>query len=168
MSHRRSRSPRPQPHIERKIALETISPGRKILIMGRSGAGKTVLAKILAPMLKAVLFSADELRESRYASSGLPREDPVDQARRMGRYCDSVTAGGRFAIADFVCPTPEARQAFGAAFVIWVDRGQEGHCADNHDFVAPLEFDVRVLPDGSPKLWARHICKRLANSADAL
>jgi adenylylsulfate kinase len=139
----------------------------KILIMGRRGAGKTALAKILASMLGAVHFSADELRESRYAHLELSEEDPVEQARRMGRYCDSVTATGRFAIADFVCPTPEAQQAFGTAFVIWVDRGREGHSAANRGFVAPHNFDVRVLPDGSPKLWAQHIRKRLENSQEA-
>jgi hypothetical protein len=118
-------------------------------------------------MLEAVIFSADELRENGYAHLELSGEDPIEQARRMGRYCDSVTSTGRFAIAEFVCPTPEARQAFGAAFVIWVDRNREGHFTANRDFVEPPVFDVRVLPDGSPKLWARHICKRLENSDTA-
>jgi hypothetical protein len=136
----------------------------KILVMGRCGAGKTALAHELAPMLGAVHFSADELRKSDYRNVQLLQEDPIQQARRMGRYCDSVTAKGSFAIADFVCPTPEARQAFGPAFIVWVDRDREGRYADPQLFVPPQDFDVRVLPDGSPKLWAQHICKRLKRS----
>jgi adenylylsulfate kinase len=140
----------------------------KILVMGRCGAGKTTLARALAPLLGAVHFSADELRKNGYRDMEFPREDPVQQARRMGRYCDSVTAMGRFAIADFVCPTPEARQAFGPAFIVWVDRDREG-CADpNRLFMPPQDFDVRVLPDGSPKLWATHICKHLKGRRDEI
>jgi hypothetical protein len=130
--------------------------------MGLSGAGKTALAATLAPVLGAVHFNADDVRKSVYKDLGFPREDLVQQARRMGRYCDSVTAAGRFAIADFICPTPEARQAFGPAFVVWVDRIQEGRCADaNRLFVPPQNYNVRVFPDGSPQVWATHIYKRL-------
>jgi adenylylsulfate kinase len=134
----------------------------KILIMGISGAGKTALAQTLAPMLGAVHFNADEVRKNDYHDSGFSLEDAIQQARRMGRYCESVTAGGRFAIADFICPSPEARQSFGPAFIVWVDRVRVGRCDDeNRLFVPPHDCDVRVLPDGSPKLWATHICKRL-------
>jgi hypothetical protein len=137
--------------------------------MGLSGAGKTALAQALAPMLGAVHFSADELRKNGYGDLEFSRQDPILQARRMGRYCDSVTATGRFAIADFVCPTPEARQAFGPAFIVWVDRDREGNYADSNPlFVPPQDFDVRVLPDGSPKLWAQHICKRLERCCDEI
>ncbi len=37
---------------------------RKILIMGLPGAGKTTLARELAPLLNAVLFNADEVRQN--------------------------------------------------------------------------------------------------------
>ena len=37
---------------------------RKILIMGLPGAGKTTLARELAPLLRAVLFNADEVRKT--------------------------------------------------------------------------------------------------------
>jgi hypothetical protein len=140
----------------------------KILVMGLSGAGKTALAATLTPMLGAVHFNADDVRKSAYKDLSFSKEDVVEHARRMGRYCDSVTAAGRFAIADFICPTPEARQAFGPAFVIWVDRIQEGRYADaNQLFVPPKNYDVRVLPDGSPHLWAMHICKRLKGYRNA-
>jgi energy-coupling factor transporter ATP-binding protein EcfA2 len=138
----------------------------KILIIGRSGAGKTVLAKALSSILGAVHFSADDLRKGDY--SHLPfSEDPVQQSRRMSRYCDSVAAAGRIAIADLVCPTPEARQAFGPAFLVWVDRACVGDYEHSTQlFEPPSEYDVRVLPDGSPGLLAQHICRRLQRRRD--
>ena len=119
-------------------------------------------------MLGAVHFNADDVRKSVYRDSGFTRENAVEHARRMGRYCDSVTVAGRFAIADFICPTPEARQAFGPAFVVWVDRIQGRRYADaNQLFVPPENYDVRVLPGGSPLLWAMHIYKRLKQYRNA-
>jgi adenylylsulfate kinase len=112
--------------------------------MGRSGAGKSALAKTLAPMLDAVHFCADDARTSANKDIEPSSGDPVEQARRMARYCDSVTAGGRFAIADFVCPTPEAREAFGPAFVVWVDRAEPDAVPDQ-SFSSPTQYDMRVL-----------------------
>ncbi|MGD9656272.1 MAG: adenylyl-sulfate kinase [Methylocystis sp.] len=117
-------------------------------------------------MLGAVHFNADDVRKSVYRNSGFFGEDAVEHARRMGRYCDSITVAGRFAIADFICPTLKARQAFGPAFVVWVDRIQERHYADaNQLFEPPENYDVRVLPDGSPHVWVKHICRRLKQYA---
>ena len=95
---------------------------RKILIMGLPGAGKTTLARELAPLLNAVLFNADEVRQNINRDLGYSVEDRIEQARRMGWLCDRVTDGGGTAIADFICPTPDTRQAFGPAFVVWLDR----------------------------------------------
>jgi adenylylsulfate kinase len=39
-----------------------MSKSNKILIMGLPGAGKTALARALAPFLTAVQFNADEVR----------------------------------------------------------------------------------------------------------
>ena len=38
----------------------------------------------------------------------------------MGWLCDRVVESGGFVVADFVCPTPETRAAFGKAFVVCV------------------------------------------------
>src|SRR5437016_2985268 len=93
---------------------------RKILIFGLPGAGKTSLARTLAPMLNAVVF--DEVRANINRDLGFSHADRIEHARRMGWMCDRVVEAGGTAIADFICPTPETRQAFGAAFTVWVDR----------------------------------------------
>ena len=137
--------------------------------MGLPGAGKTTLAKELAPRLGAVLFNADEVRANLSKDLGFTIEDRIEQARRMGWLCDRVADAGMIAIADFICPTPETRHAFGPAFIVWVDRIQEGRYADtNRLFVPPTNFDIRVSPDGSPKFWAQRICKAYRSHAMAL
>ena len=98
---------------------------RKILIMGLPGAGKTTLARVPAPMLKAVLFNADEVRANINRELGFSHEDRIEHARRMGWLCDRVVESGGTAIADFICPTPETRTAFGGAFIVFVDRNRE-------------------------------------------
>ena len=126
--------------------------------MGLPGAGKTTLALPLARKLRAVHFNADEVRANLNKDLGFSLEDRAEHARRMGWLCDRVVDAGQTAIADFVCPTPETRSAFGEAFVVWVDRIAEGRFADtNRIFVPPEKFHVRVFPGGSPELWASRI-----------
>lgn len=131
---------------------------RKILIMGLPGTGKTTLALELAPLLKAVHFNADDVRSNLNRDLGFSPADRIEQARRMGWLCDRVIEAGHAAIADFVCPTPEARKAFGPAYTIWVDRIGESRFADtNQLFVPPEAFDVRIPYEGNARLWARRI-----------
>ncbi len=124
---------------------------RKLLVMGLPGSGKTTLARELAPLLNAVLFNADEVRANVNRDLGFSLEDRIEQARRMGWLCDRVVEAGGTAIADFICPTPETRDAFGPAFTVWLDRIQEGRFADtNKLFTPPEAFDVRVTAEGAP------------------
>jgi hypothetical protein len=132
---------------------------RKILIMGLPGAGKTTLANALVPLLGAVHFNADEVRANVNRDLGFSPADRIEQARRMGWLCDRVVESGGFVVADFVCPTPETRAAFGKAFVVWVDRIKEGRFADtNRLFIAPDRYDIRVTDEGTARDWARLIC----------
>ena len=82
--------------------------------MGLNGAGKTTLASTLAPLLNAVVFSADAVRANISRDLGYSHEDRVEHARRMGWICDRVVEAGGTVIADFVCPT-RRRVAFGDA-----------------------------------------------------
>src|ERR1700682_2133522 len=128
---------------------------RKILIMGLPGAGKTTLAQTLAPLLNAVVFNAEAVRANLSRDLGFSHEDRVEHARRMGWMCDRVVEAGGTVIADFICPTPDTRAAFGEAFVLWVDRIEAGRFEDtNRMFVAPDRFDLRVGAEGTPQYWA--------------
>jgi len=83
----------------------------------------------------------------------------------MGWLCDQVVRTGCFAIADFICPTPEARAAFeknGKAFIVWVDRLTESRFEDtNRMFIAPEHFDVRIPGEGTANYWAEQVAKRV-------
>jgi hypothetical protein len=66
-------------------------------------------------------------------------------------------------IADFVCPTPETREAFGAHFIVWVDRIKEGRFEDtNKLFVPPENHDVRVDGEFGMQYYAEEIAKMIA------
>jgi cytidyltransferase-like protein len=128
---------------------------RKILIMGLPGAGKTTLTTALAPLLNAVVFNADAVRENLSRDLRFTHEDRIEHARRMGWMCDRVLEAGGTAIADFICPTPDTRAAFGSAYTIWLDRIQTGRFENtNRMFVAPEAFDLRVRAEGTPQYWA--------------
>jgi cytidyltransferase-like protein len=140
---------------------------RKILIMGLPGAGKTTLSIALAPLLNAVIFNADAVRANLSRDLGFSHEDRVEHARRMGWMCDRVVEAGGTVIADFICPTPETRSAFGDAFVIWIDRIEAGRFEDtNLLFVAPDHVDLRVTPEGTPQYWAEQALTRLRPTFD--
>ena len=135
---------------------------KKILIMGLPGAGKTTLALELAKLLNAVHFNADEIRKEINKDLKFSVEDRLEQARRMGLLCDIVTRSGQFAVADFVCPIPETRAAFGDAFIVWVNRTPVRDFADTTKlFVPPDDPDVVVTDEGSPLYWATKIKKQL-------
>jgi hypothetical protein len=136
--------------------------------MGLPGAGKTTLTYELAPLIRAVIFNADEVRANLSRDLGFSIEDRIEQARRMGWLCDQVVKAGGIAIADFVCPTEKTREAFGPAFTIWVDRIRQGRYADtNAMFVSPECYDVRVTPEGMAREWAGKILQELQLSIEA-
>jgi cytidyltransferase-like protein len=140
---------------------------RKILVMGLPGAGKTTFANVLAPLLNAVVFNADAVRANLSRDLGFSHDDRIEHARRMGWMCDRVVEAGGTVIADFVCPTPDTRMAFGDAFVIWVDRIEAGRFEDtNRMFVAPDRVDLRVLADGAPQYWAERAVELLRPAFD--
>jgi len=127
-----------------------------ILIMGLPGSGKTTLANELAPMLNAKRLNADEVRKEAndwdFSEEGRKR-----QAKRMANFAIKLKEEGNFVIADFVCPTPEARALFPADFVIWVDTIKEGRFDDtNKMFVKPDKFNFQVTSQDAV-LWATKI-----------
>ena len=124
-----------------------------ILVMGLPGAGKTTLANELAPMVNAKRLNADEVRKAAndwdFSAEGRKR-----QAKRMADLALKLKAEGSYVVADFICPTPEARNLFPADYVVWVDTIKEGRFDDtNKMFVKPDKFDFHVTSQDA-KNWA--------------
>ena len=127
-----------------------------ILIMGLPGAGKTTLADELAPMINAKRLNADEVRKAAndwdFSAEGRKR-----QAKRMADLAFKLKNEGNYVVADFICPTPEARKLFPADYIVWVDTIKEGRFEDtNQMFVRPEKFDFHVTSQDA-KLWVPKI-----------
>ena len=131
-----------------------------ILVMGLPGAGKTTLANELAPKINAKRLNADEVRRSAndwdFSEEGRKR-----QSKRMADFALKLKKEGNNVIADFICPTPQARALFPSDYVIWVDTIKEGRFDDtNKMFVKPEKFDFHVTTQDA-KNWAPKILKEI-------
>ena len=129
--------------------------------MGLPGAGKTTLAEELAPKLSAKRLNADEVRKAAndwdFSEEGRKR-----QAKRMADFALKLKNQGNYVVADFVCPTPEARNLFPADIVIWVDTIKEGRFDDtNKMFVKPEKYDFHVTTQDA-KIWADKIIQEIS------
>ena len=128
--------------------------------MGLPGAGKTTLADELAPMLDAKRLNADEIRKAAN-DWDFSKEGRTRQAKRMAEQALKLKNDGNYVVADFICPTPEARSLFPANFIIWVDTIKEGRFEDtNHMFIKPEKYDFHVTTQDA-KLWASKIIKEI-------
>ena len=131
-----------------------------ILVMGLPGAGKTTLADELAPMLNAKRLNADEVRKAAN-DWDFSEEGRTRQAKRMADFALKLKSEGNYVIADFICPTPEARRLFPADYIIWVDTIKKGRFDDtNQMFVKPEKYDFKVTTQDA-KLWASKITKEI-------
>ena len=130
--------------------------------MGLPGSGKTTLADELAPSLKAKRLNADEIRKEAN-DWDFSEEGRVRQAKRMANFAKRLNADGDYVVADFVCPTPEARSMFPADFIIWINTIKEGRFDDtNKIFVKPEKYDCEVTTQDA-KYWAPIILKEINN-----
>ena len=126
--------------------------------MGLPGSGKTTLANELAPLLNAKRLNADEVR--REASDwDFSEEGRKRQAKRMADFALKLLKDNNYVVADFICPTPEARSLFPSDYVIWVDTIKEGRFEDtNKMFVKPDKYNFNVTTQ-DVKNWAPKIYK---------
>ena len=128
--------------------------------MGLPGSGKTTLASELVPLLKAKWINNDKIRKAAndwdFSEEGRKR-----QAKRMAEFAIKLKNEGNYVVADFICPTPEARSLFPADFIIWVDTIKEGRFDDtNKMFVKPDKYNFHVTTQDA-KNWAPKILKEI-------
>ena len=128
--------------------------------MGLPGAGKTTLANELAKLIETKRLNADEIRRAAndwdFSEEGRKR-----QSKRMADAALKLKNEGNNVIADFICPTPEARKIFPADYIVWVDTIKEGRFEDtNQMFVKPENFDFHVTTQDA-KVWAPKIFEDL-------
>ena len=128
--------------------------------MGLPGAGKTTLANELGPYLNAKRLNADEVRKTAndwdFSEEGRKR-----QAKRMAEFALKLKNEGNFVVADFICPTPAARELFPADFIIWVDTINEGRFEDtNQMFVKPEKYNFHVTTQDA-KFWVPKILEEI-------
>ena len=128
--------------------------------MGLPGSGKTTLANELAPLLNAKRLNADEVRKEAN-DWDFSEEGRTRQSKRMAEQAKKLKEDQSYVVADFICPTPEARSLFPADYIIWVDTIKEGRFDDtNKMFVKPEKFDCHVTTQDA-KHWALKILKKI-------
>ena len=131
-----------------------------ILIMGLPGSGKTTLASELATLINAKRLNADEVRKEAndwdFSEEGRKR-----QSKRMAILAKKKQQEGNHVVADFICPTPEARNLFPSDYIVWVDTIKKGRFDDtNAMFVKPEKFDCHVTTQNA-KQWAKQIAEKI-------
>ena len=128
--------------------------------MGLPGSGKTTLANELGPMLNAKRLNADEVRKEAN-DWDFSEEGRKKQAKRMADLALKFKEDKGYVVADFICPTPEARNLFPSDYIVWVDTIKEGRFDDtNKMFVKPNKYDFHVTTQDA-KNWASKILKEI-------
>lgn len=107
----------------------------RILVMGLSGSGKTILSVKLANLLDADYFNADEIRKEA-DDWDFSLEGRLRQARRIHKL--SIESDKDYVVMDFICPLEESRDIVSADYIIWMDTVKSSKFNDTDQvFVSP-------------------------------
>jgi adenylylsulfate kinase len=68
---------------------------------------------------------------------------------------------GKIAVADFICPTEAARNAFAPDYTVWMDTIKEGRFEDtNKMFEPPIDVDYHIAD------WFENAHEQLSSMVD--
>jgi adenylylsulfate kinase len=110
-----------------------------IQILGLPGSGKTTLALALKERINAIHLNADDIRATVHSDLGFSHDDRIENARRLGAVASLLSKQGHTVIVDFVCPTSDTREAFGAPDIkIVMDTIEAGRFADTNALWEPV------------------------------
>lgn len=119
----------------------------KVLIFGLPGSGKTYLAQELLKLLgdKAEWHNADVVRKEHddwdFSDAGRER-----QLERMKALAHKTVHNGKIALCDFICPTNELRESFGADYWIHINTIEESRFEDTNKLfehpLLPVDYEV--------------------------
>ena len=128
--------------------------------MGLPGSGKTTLASKLVPLIKAKWLNNDKVRKEAN-DWDFSEEARKRQAKRMADFAERYKQDGHHVVADFICPTPEARKLFNPDYIVWMNTINKGKYDDtNKMFVRPKKFDFQVTTQNA-ELWAMQIADKI-------
>lgn len=134
-----------------------------IWLTGQSGAGKTTLARALAPMLGAVVLDGDEMRESISMNAGFSKEDRDANNFRIARLA-SVLARRTPVIVSVIAPFEETRQQINEMISpVWVHVDRNLPVIKDRPYESPLHADITVTvdEDADPEKNAGRVHARL-------
>jgi len=128
--------------------------------MGLPGSGKTTLASKLAPLINAKRLNADDVRKEAndwdFSEEGRER-----QAKRMANLAEKYKKNGQYVVADFICPTPEARKLFNSDYLIWVDTVKKCKYEDTNEmFIKPDKYEFKVTSQNADE-WVYQIANEI-------
>lgn len=134
-----------------------------IWLTGQSGAGKTTLARTLAPMIGAVVLDGDEMRESISMNAGFSKEERDANNFRIARLA-SVLARRTPVIVSVIAPFEQTRKEISKMVApLWVHIDRDLPVTKDKPYEPPALADITIMvtDDTDPKKNAAYIHTQL-------